>query len=240
MSDVEREHRGNDGQEQQQEETEQQQEEEEEEELGDDEEDDGEDDDDDDDNDEEEEETEESCDEEEGVEDLLEQIRRDHPAAVPSLHPAVLAGIVRLADPRYRKVRHGLVVDTGFVNGMVNAPKPVDESSLQHLVDFLDNVDSHEVAITELQLVRIMEFGELCGCGAFGRDDFFNVLIDFFERSDTTTLTKVTLWNCDFGSQEDASRLFAGFHTNRTVTDLTISQIHNLHGTAHGNSLCLV
>jgi hypothetical protein len=66
-----------------------------------------------------------------------------------------------------------------------------------------------------------------------------NVLIGFFARSDTATtfLTKVTLHYCDFGSEEDTSRLLTTFHANRTVTDLTIRGIDNLEGTALGNSL---
>jgi Leucine Rich repeat len=69
-------------------------------------------------------------------------------------------------------------------------------------------------------------------------DGGLNVLKDFFGRSDTT-LTNVTLvYCCNFGSQEDASQLLAAFHTNRTVTDLTIRQIQNLEGGAVlGNSL---
>jgi Ran GTPase-activating protein (RanGAP) involved in mRNA processing and transport len=50
-------------------------------------------------------------------------------------------------------------------------------------------------------------------------------------------LTKVTLNECEFGSEQDASQHFASFHTNRTVVDLTIHRIHNLEGAALGNSL---
>jgi hypothetical protein len=107
---------------------------------------------------------------------------------------------------------------------------PVDRQSLQHLVDFLDNVDSHKfVVIAELHLYHVLLFSDPSDVG-------LNVLTDFIGRSDTT-LTRVVLWRCNFGSQEDASKLLPAFHTNRTITDLTIHQIRNLEGTAMGNSL---
>jgi Leucine Rich repeat len=66
-------------------------------------------------------------------------------------------------------------------------------------------------------------------------DGSLNVLRDFFARSDTT-LTKVTLHQCNFGSQQDAEQLLAAFHTNRTVVDLSIRfRVANLQGAALGN-----
>jgi Leucine Rich repeat len=63
-----------------------------------------------------------------------------------------------------------------------------------------------------------------------------NVLKDFFGRSDTT-LTKVTLDECAFGTTEDTSQLLAAFHTNRTISDVEIFYIFALQGAALGNSL---
>jgi hypothetical protein len=99
---------------------------------------------------------------------------------------------------------------------------PIDLRSLQHLVDFIDNSDSREAAITGLRLlnVRLSE----------PSDGGLDVLRGFFARSDTT-LEKVKLEYCHFGNQEDASQLLAAFETNRTVTGLTIRQIRNLEGT---------
>jgi Leucine Rich repeat len=104
----------------------------------------------------------------------------------------------------------------------------VDRRSLQHLVDFMDNSDSREVAITELWFfcVRLSE----------PSDGGLDVLRTFFSRSDTT-LTKVCLYYCNFGSAQDASQLLAAFETNRTVTDLTIHQIGNLQGVMLGDCL---
>jgi hypothetical protein len=79
-------------------------------------------------------------------------------------------------------------------------------------------------------------------CGAywnlpFDGDGRLEVLCTFFSRSDTT-LTKVTLSSCDFGTAQDSSQLLAAFESNRTVTDLTLSNgIRNLEGAALGASL---
>jgi Ran GTPase-activating protein (RanGAP) involved in mRNA processing and transport len=122
-----------------------------------------------------------------------------------------------------RKDRHKLLV----INGLIPSPC-IDRSRLQHLVDFLDERDlSHEegVAITELVLDSLQL--------SHPSDGGLNVLTVFFARSDTT-LTTVSLRYCDVGSQEDASQLLVAFHTNRTVTDLTIQKIRNLDGAALG------
>jgi hypothetical protein len=89
---------------------------------------------------------------------------------------------------------------------------------------------AHEVDIpvTELKLDAI----EL----SLPHDGGLELLCTFFTRSDTT-LTKATLSWCHFGTAQDAAQLLAAFETNRTVTDLTIYRIRNLHGTALGNSL---
>jgi hypothetical protein len=67
-------------------------------------------------------------------------------------------------------------------------------------------------------------------------DGGVNVLRDFFARSDTT-LTKVTFSDCAF-RHPDALQLLAAFHTNRTVTDITIHEMKKLQGgAALGNAL---
>jgi Ran GTPase-activating protein (RanGAP) involved in mRNA processing and transport len=139
-----------------------------------------------------------------------------------TIHNVILNGIARLSDPQYREERHKLKIIGDF-------PRPrIDRHSWQHLVDFLDDRrGSHdEVAITELEL----------GCIQLSEpfDGGLNVLRAFFARSDTT-LTKVTL---DCWLPQDASRLLLeAFHTNRTITDLTIRRIINLEGAALGYSL---
>jgi hypothetical protein len=112
--------------------------------------------------------------------------------------------------------------------------------SLQHLVDFVDNIDSsHEVVITELKLYQVTLISD-------PSDGGLNVLREFFSRSHTgTALTKVTLLYCDFGiNQLDAEQLLAAFHTSRTVTDLSIRRIRKLegaakHATVAKSGLCL-
>jgi hypothetical protein len=108
-------------------------------------------------------------------------------------------------------------------------PPLIDRQSLEHLVDFIDNVDSHKVRITELRLSHV----EL----SHPADSGLNVLSAFFARSDST-LTDVLLDECDFGRQEVACLVLEAFHTNRTITDLEIrSGVAHLEGTALGNSL---
>jgi Leucine Rich repeat len=104
---------------------------------------------------------------------------------------------------------------------------PIDRRSWQHLVDYLDDRDSHEV--TELGL----DYCRLCR----PVDSGWNVLRNFFSRSNTT-LTKVTFWNYfHFGNQQDASLLLAAFQGNRTVSELSIGKIVNIDGSALGSSL---
>jgi Ran GTPase-activating protein (RanGAP) involved in mRNA processing and transport len=43
-----------------------------------------------------------------------------------------------------------------------------------------------------------------------------------FSRSDTTITTVTLVW-CNFGTAQEESQLYAAFHTNRTVTDLEVS-----------------
>ena len=71
-----------------------------------------------------------------------------------------------------------------------------------------------EVAITDVVLANV-------GLSSHPSDGSLNVLRDFFARSDTT-LAKVSLHQCNFGSQQDAEQLLAAIHTNRTVFDLSI------------------
>jgi Leucine Rich repeat len=135
---------------------------------------------------------------------------------------SILNAIARLSDPQYREERHKL-----RVHG--HSSPTVDRRSWQHLVDFLDNGDnSHEVVMTELELCAV-ELSE-------PSDGSLQVLQRFFSRSDTS-LKKVTLWSSDFGSAQETSRLLEAFHTNRTVTDLTIKCLGNLERAALGNSL---
>jgi hypothetical protein len=64
------------------------------------------------------------------------------------LHRAIVDCIARLEDARYREERHRLVVNGGH-------KQTINRQSLQHLVDFLDNPDSHEVAITDVVLANV-------------------------------------------------------------------------------------
>jgi Leucine Rich repeat len=109
---------------------------------------------------------------------------------------------------------------------------------MDHLVHFLldnnhgDESHEEEVVITELELNDV-ELSWPFGGGS-------QVLRDFFARS--TTVTKVELCACYFGSQEEALQLLAAFETNTTVTDLTLIDIANLGsgplgGAAHGACL---
>jgi hypothetical protein len=68
------------------------------------------------------------------------------------VHSGVLVGIARLSDLRFRKERHKLRINCYY---SVVPQTHIDRRSLQHLVDFLDNVDSHEVVITELELFNV-------------------------------------------------------------------------------------
>jgi Leucine Rich repeat len=156
----------------------------------------------------------------------MEEQQRQQQQQQP-LHSAVVNGIARLADPRYsEEERRELYVAPVFFESNPN----VDRRSLHHLVDFLDNVDSHEVVITELRFYRVKLVSDPSDGGVV-------VLRDFFARSDTT-LTTVTLDRCDFGSQQDAEQLLAAFHTNRTITDIKIHRgVANLQGIARGNPL---
>jgi hypothetical protein len=113
---------------------------------------------------------------------------------------------------------------------------PMNRRSLQYLVDFLsifqrrrrrreDESEEHRpsdddepVVITHLVLYAL-NLTRHPNDGSGGLD----VLRTFFARSDsTTTLTKVTLWHCDFGTVDEALQLLASFQTNPTVVDLEI------------------
>jgi hypothetical protein len=103
----------------------------------------------------------------------------------------------------------------------------VRRSWWEHLVHFVDNRGygnaTHETAavITGLLLsgIRLVE----------PSDGGVNVLRSFFSRSDAT-LTKVSRVKCNFGREEDATRLITAFQMNKTVTDLSIRRIDNLKG----------
>jgi Leucine Rich repeat len=156
------------------------------------------------------------------------------------LNRGVIAGISRLADPLYREERHKMFV---YRYGLYN--NEVDRRSVQHLVGFLDaqprarddddddannnDDDDEPVVITELELQNVRILSE-------PSDGGLDVLRDFFSRSDTS-LTKVTMDRCDFGSAQETSRLLAAFHSNRTVTDLTIKRLGNLSDAPLGYSL---
>jgi hypothetical protein len=143
-------------------------------------------------------------------------------------HCAILRGIARLSDPHYNEERHKM-----FVSGY-HMP-PIDRHSLHHLVSFLDaqpraDADVPQVVVTELTLqgVRLSNPSE----------DGLEVLCSFFSRRSDTTLTKVSLVCCNFGTSENALQLLAAFQTNTTVIDLEIShRIRNLDGAALGNAL---
>jgi hypothetical protein len=163
-----------------------------------------------------------------------------------NIHRSVFACIARHDDDdddddddsRYthRDERHKL-----WINNLIRTA--IDRRSVQYVVDFLDknssgcsgeddDGDTHGVVvITELELLywRLL----------YPSDGGLDVLRAFFARSDTT-LTKVTLDVCNFGTAEDASQLLAAFHTNRTVIDLTIYAIQNLEGSSLGTSLSVL
>jgi Leucine Rich repeat len=145
---------------------------------------------------------------------------------------AVTGGIARLSDPRHRDERHKLVVSGGhYVElGMRwQCWACIDRRSVQHLVDFLDSGEETAKRVTALKLFSAgLVFHP-------SPDGGLEVLRNFFARN-CTTLTKVTLKHCEFGTPEDTSHLLTGFHTNRTVTYLTIGYIH-LEGAALGNSV---
>jgi hypothetical protein len=163
------------------------------------------------------------------------------PSPPPQIHSGVLDGISRLVIPRYRDMRHRLLIDRYH-------RLPIDRHSVQHLVDFLDNHNNHhqnhhhlhhhhlhrntdKVAITELYFIGLELVSDPYDSGGL------KALRDFFARSDTT-ITKVVLQRyCIFGSPKDAERLLAAFHTNRTIADLSICRIFNLEGFALGNTI---
>jgi hypothetical protein len=137
------------------------------------------------------------------MEEQQQQQQQHPPPPPPQIPCSVVECIARLSPPPYCIYRG--VTRRLFVDGD-NMP-PIDRRSLQHLVDFLDKVrvdgDSSDpddvVRITELELhhVRLMD----------PSDGGLDLLCTFFARSDTT-ITKVTLQRCKFGSQQDTSRLF--------------------------------
>jgi hypothetical protein len=142
------------------------------------------------------------------------------------LHLAVLYGMARLVDPRYRDERHKLVV-----NGYEQPP--MDRHSLEHLVNHHHRESHEEVTITELELIRCIDMVS----ARTAPDGGLGVLRTFFARSDTT-LTSVSLSFCIFGGEEDASQLLSAFQTNRTVTDfLAVGYVCNLRGATLGNCL---
>jgi hypothetical protein len=151
----------------------------------------------------------------------MEDEQQQQQQRLHSIDTSILYGIVRLADRRYRDERHKLIVSVFF------SAARMDRRSLQHLVHFLDNGDSHEV--TELVLCHVFTLQP--------SDGGLEVLRSFFARSDTT-LTKVRLESCNFGQAEDASQLLMAFQTNTTVTDLEIRDIAILQDAAFGNCLC--
>jgi hypothetical protein len=123
----------------------------------------------------------------------------------PQIHRGVLEGIARLTHHLHSEVRHKLWI-RGF-----DKP-PVDRQSLHHLVDFYHthHRDTNDVVVIselELDLVRL----------SHPADGGLNILSTFFSGSNTTTLTKVALKYCDFGTnQEDASQLLAAFTQTAT------------------------
>jgi hypothetical protein len=127
----------------------------------------------------------------------------------------------------------------------VAAAQVDDRHSLDHLVNFLDNQQNSSgdvrvvvvvvVVVTELELeaVRLLPSAHLgnhpsdAEGGGDGDDDgsALEALRAFcFARSDTK-LTKVSLFECDFGQQEQATQLVAAFHTNRIVVDVAIGLV---------------
>jgi Leucine Rich repeat len=135
-----------------------------------------------------------------------------------NIHPRILDGI-RLFQERKQQQKSQQQWLSKFT------AYNVDRQSVQCLVDFQSG-DTHDIAGLELHFFSLAQ----------PSDGGLNVLCDFFARSDTT-LTKVSLQHCDFGSQQDASQLLAAFETNTTVTDIEIERICHLEYAALGNSL---
>lgn len=137
-------------------------------------------------------------------------------------HRGVLGGIALFAGPcRHRdQKRHKLVI---YGYGAA-----VDRRSLQHLVDFLLDGNSPHV-VTELEFNNVYL--------SYPSDGGFEVLRDFFARSNTTLTSVIFHGYSIFGNVQEASQLFAAFRTNRTVTGLTISYIRDLSRVSLG--VCL-
>jgi Leucine Rich repeat len=108
----------------------------------------------------------------------------------------------------------------------VNLGENVARQSVRYLVDFLRSRDAHQVTELVLCEFKILQ----------PSDGGLDVLCDFL--SNQVTLTKVRLLHgCNFGSEQEASRLLVAFQTNTTVTDLTFYGIRNLDGAVYGNCI---
>jgi Leucine Rich repeat len=170
--------------------------------------------------------------------------QQQHEPQQEQLHRAIVSGIARcrLYDPAARHRDHERRRHTLSVMGWTT-PRILDRHSWQHLVDFLNNaaavVDDDESVVVEPTTVTTTTQLELCDIRLLtnpNTDGGLNVLQRFFSRGDTT-LTKVEMYGCDFGTAQDAAQLLAAFQTNATVTDLTIRRIENLEEATLGNSL---
>jgi hypothetical protein len=138
----------------------------------------------------------------------MEEQRQQRPQTI---HHGILAAIQSVVS-RDRDKRHTLDVYC-MGNDYMN------RKSTRYLVRFLNgrNKRALRVAIKKLSLYRFRLDSPSDGTLA--------VLCAYFSRSHTS-ITNVNLTGCAFGTDEEESQLLAAFHTNRTVTDLTISDPH--------------
>jgi Leucine Rich repeat len=176
-----------------------------------------------------------------------QQQQQQQPQASVVIHRAVLNGIAHCLENRRRLCdqRHKL-----HVVGVKKHARVVARRSLEFLVDFMDNgsgssSQQHDVTSLELGTIRLSSSSNNsssnplpAGAGAADDDGGLEVLRSLFARSDTS-LTRVRLFDCDFGTAQEALHLVSAFESNRTISDLTFSGIVNLEGTAAlGNALC--
>jgi Leucine Rich repeat len=117
-----------------------------------------------------------------------------------------------------REIVIGHENDDGFDDNII----PINVRSLQHLVDFLLAEEETTPPPPQFQDAHRFKGVRLLNPSDGGT----NVLRDYFARSDTT-LTRIKLSNCNFGTVEETVRIIGAFQTNRTVSDLTISTIIN-------------
>jgi hypothetical protein len=144
------------------------------------------------------------------------------------LHPSIRDGLRGLSDEIVIEIAQDYFDD--------NDDPRIDRRSWEHLIHVLEREQSSRGKKQPVKHHLKLKNVKLPGNWNYPSDGSLDVLRSFFARSDTT-VTRVTLWECDFGTAQEASLLLAAFRTNRTVTDLCIKGIDKLRGAAFGNSL---